>query len=226
MRLLLAFLFTALTLTACGDTDTMPNNSTTWHINSIERIDGNPVTVLGNPEVISTPDGDAVWFDGVDDALFLDVNPLAGATEFTYEVVFRPDSDAPQAQRFFHLQESGSDNRYLFETRLTETDWYFDAFIASADTAKALIDPEKLHPLDTWHSVAMTYDGVTMRSYVNGVEELSSMMEFAPLGPGRTSIGVRINEVFWFKGAIRTARFTRSVLTPDKMLMPGSETPS
>jgi hypothetical protein len=220
MRLLLAFLFTALTLTACGDTDTMPNNSITWHIDSTERIDGNPVTVLGNPEVISTPDGDAVWFDGVDDGLFLDVNPLVGAEEFTYEVVFRPDSDAPEAQRFFHLQENGTDNRYLFETRLTEKDWYFDAFIASADTNKALIDPEKLHPLDAWHSVAMTYDGTTMRNYVNGVEELSAVMDFAPLGPGRTSIGVRINEVFWFKGAIRTARFTRSVLTPDKMLMP------
>ena len=220
MRRSLAFLFATLTFTACADTNTMPHDSVIWHIDSTDRIGGNPVTVLGNPEVISTPGGKAVWFDGVDDGLFLDVNPLAGAEDFTYEVVFRPESDAPEAQRFFHLQENGSDNRYLFETRLTGGDWYFDAFIASADTSHALIDPAFTHPLDTWHSVAMTYDGVTMRNYVNGVEELSATMDFAPLGPGRTSIGVRINEVYWFKGAIRTARFTRSVLPPDKLLMP------
>ena len=59
----------------------------------------------GHPHVIDSPFGKAVAFNGVDDALFVDVHPLAGASEYTWEVIFKPDADGAQAQRFFHLSE-------------------------------------------------------------------------------------------------------------------------
>ena len=40
----------------------------------------------------------------------------------------------------------------------------------------------------------------------------------APQGAGRTSVGVRINKLFYFKGAVRVARFTRRALPPSEFL--------
>ena len=49
---------------------------------------------------------------------------------------------------------------------------------------------------------------------------MSTEIDFAPHGPGRTSLGVRQNLVYWYKGAIRKARFTRAVLSPEQFLTP------
>jgi hypothetical protein len=59
-----------------------------------------------------------------------------------------------------------------------------------------------------------------MRHYVNGAPECAARIALAPLGPGRTAIGMRANRVHWFKGAIRRARFTPRALKPDEMLKP------
>jgi len=66
--------------------------------------------------------------------------------------------------------------------------------------------------------VASVYDGREFRNYVDGVQEGAAEIHFAPQGPGRTSIGVRINRVNYFKGAIRLARFTRRALPPAEFL--------
>jgi hypothetical protein len=39
-----------------------------------------------------------------------------------------------------------------------------------------------------------------------------------PEGKGRASVGVRINRVNYFKGAVREARFTRRALQPEEFL--------
>ena len=67
------------------------SGSIVWKVDGLESVGGHEATVLGGPRVIETPDGRAVEFDGVDDALFVETHPLAGATEFTAEVIFRPD---------------------------------------------------------------------------------------------------------------------------------------
>jgi hypothetical protein len=41
---------------------------------------------------------------------------------------------------------------------------------------------------------------------------------FAAHKPGRTSVGVRITKMYFFKGAIRLARFTPRALTPAEFL--------
>jgi hypothetical protein len=86
--------------------------------------------------------------------------------------------------------------------------------------SKALLDRTKLHPLGAWYAVAMTYDGEWFRNYVNGVEQGSERIRLTPNGPGRASIGTRINRVDYFKGAIRESRFTRRALQPSEFLRP------
>ncbi len=57
-----------------------------------------------------------------------------------------------------------------------------------------------------------------MRHYVNGKMELAGKITIKPMGNGRTSIGVRQNKVFWFKGAVRKTRFTNRALSPTEFM--------
>jgi hypothetical protein len=199
-----------------------------WTFDRIDTVGGHRVTVLGHPHVIDTPVGKAVEFNGVNDAMFLDVHPLAGAETFTWEVIFRPDADGAPEQRFFHLQErdakTGLDtqNRLLLEIRIIDGLWCLDSFAKSGDASQALMNRRLLHPAGAWYHVAMVYDGRQFRNYVDGVQEGSADLHLPPQGPGRSSAGVRINRVDYFKGAIRMARMTRRALSPvEFMKSPG-----
>jgi len=193
-------------------------DAVTWKFDNLRQIGGHAVSVLGEPKVIETPAGKAIEFDGVDDALFLEVHPLAGAETFTWEVIFRPDGDGPPAQRFFHMQENGSQHRYLFETRIIEKQWALDSFAATAAGSRPLMDTKLLHPADRWYHVAAVYDGKEYRNYVNGKLQVSAAVTLAPMGAGRTSVGVRINKVDYFKGAIRVSRMTKRALAVPEFL--------
>jgi len=198
--------------------------SETWTFDRLDQIGGHPTTILGHPRVIDTPQGKAVQFNGADDAIFLDVHPLAGAETFTWEVVFRPDSGGAPEQRFFHLQErdpkTGQDTntRLLFETRLIGGRWCLDSFALSGSASKTLMDRSLLHSADAWHHAAAVYDGKEFRNYVDGKLQGAATVHLTPQGAGRTSIGTRINKRDYFKGAVRIARMTRRALPPADFL--------
>ena len=200
-----------------------PTEEVTWTFDRLENIGGHKTTVLGQPKVITSPVGKAVEFDGVDDALFVDNHPLSGARTFTWEAIFRPDG-GQREQRWFHLSQqdpqtgADTDNRMLFEIRVVDDQWYLDSFIQSGTESKALMNRQALHPLRAWYHVASVYDGREFRNYVDGVQEGSAQLHLAPHGPGHTAVGVRINKVFYFKGAVHLARFTRRALSPSEFL--------
>jgi hypothetical protein len=215
---LLAFAVAALCLTV-GQAADKPEKSKTWQFDNLQKIGGHAVTVLGKPRLIDTPSGKAITFDGVDDGLFFDVHPLAGLSKFTVEVIFRPDADGPKEQRFFHMQEAKTENRVMFETRVTDDGrWYLDTFIKSGEGNYTQLAEKHKHPCDRWYHAALVVDGREMRHYVNGKLELTTKIDYTPQQPGRTSLGVRQNKVFWFKGGIRTARFTPRALSPKQFL--------
>jgi hypothetical protein len=189
--------------------------SITWKIDNLKRIGGNSVTVLGKPQIISTDKGKAILFDGVNDGIFVDVNPIAGWREFTVEAVFRPDANGAGEQRWFHIEDKeNAESRVLLETRLVGDEWFVDTFIKSGENRLPLYAENFKHPLGRWHTVALVFDGAEMRHYVDGKPELAGKLTINPLGKGVTSIGVRQNKVYWFKGAVRRARFTNRALSP------------
>lgn len=198
----------------------------TWTFDRLDRIGGHSTTVLGEPRVIETKIGKAVEFDGVDDALLVDAHPLASAKTFTWEAIFRPDG-GPFEQRWFHLAEQDpktkedTGNRMLFEIRVIDGQWCLDSYVEKGDIRKALLNRQHLHSLGDWHHVAAVYDGREFRSYVDGVLDGSSPLQLSPQGPGHASIGMRINRVFYFKGAVQKARFTQRALSPAEFLKPG-----
>jgi hypothetical protein len=196
-----------------------PEGSVVWAIDNVQSIAGYKTTAVGTPMAIDAPAGKAVQFDGVGDALFVENHPLAGLSKFTAEIIFRPDSGGATAQRFFHMSENGSGSRVLFETRLPgDGKWVLDVFVESKGGNVALYAPQFLHPLDAWYNVAAVVDGARATSYVDGQEEMSVNLTFQPHMQGQTSIGVRINKMYFFKGAIRLARFTPRALLPAEFL--------
>jgi hypothetical protein len=168
---------------------------------------------------VATPLGPALEFDGVADGLLLQVNPIEGLAQFTIEVLFEPAADGPEEQRFLHVSETGSERRLLMETRaLPDRTWCLDTYLRMDAPGLTLIDRSRAHPAGSWHLAALSYDGRTMVSYVDGVREVSGDVSFEPLKAGRISIGVRQNRVSWFKGRIRLIRFSPGALPPERLL--------
>jgi len=198
--------------------------STTWRFDNIESIGGQTTHVAGHPYLIDSPYGKAVEFNGNDDALFVDQHPLAGATAYTWEVIFRPDAGGAEAQRFFHLSEidtktgKDTDNRMLFEIRIVKGQWCLDSFAETNGQQRTLLNCDHLHPLRHWYRVTAVYDGKTLRNYVGNELQGEGELHIAPQGPGHASIGTRINRRDFFKGAVFEARFTPRALTPDEFL--------
>jgi hypothetical protein len=176
---------------------------------------------LGDPQLEQDPHGSALCFDGIDDGLAFEHNPIAGMSEFTIQVLFRPDAvgtaETPSEQRFVHFEEGGAttpeSRRALIETRVVGEQWFLDTFLRGKSASKALIDPQKKHPVGHWYWVALSYGDGTLRHYIDAQLELEGAVPFEPLCPGRTSLGVRLNRVSWFKGCLRELRVTPTVLS-------------
>ena len=202
----------------------------TWTFDRLDLIGGVATRIEGHPKVVDTPIGKAIEFNGVDDALWIDQHPLAGAKTFTCEAIFRPDGGAAE-QRWFHLAERDpntgglasvpdANSRILFELRVVNGDqWYLDAFVHGPGYNQALMFPEKRYPIGRWYHVAQTFDGKAFRSYVNGALQGEADVPFTPQGDGATSVGTRINRVSYFHGAVRRARFTAKALAPDQFMV-------
>ena len=207
-----------------------PPKPQTWRFDNLTSIGGLPTHVLGTPTLIDTPKGKAVAFNGKDSALLVDVHPLAGATTWTWEMIFRPDADGNPEQRVFHLQstdpatgQDAANERMLFEIRIRpDADgtpkWCLDSFAAVGDQSRALLNCDKKYPFGPWYRVTAVYDGKMLHNYVNGDLQGEGPLTILAQRPGHASAGVRINLVGWYKGAIYSARFTPHPLAVDKFL--------
>jgi hypothetical protein len=184
--------------------------STAWKINNLQKIGKHKTEIFGNPKVVKN----SVEFDGVDDGIFLDTNPIEGFSAFTIEAVFRPDPGGNKEQRWFHIEQNELESRVLLETRLVGDEWFLDTFMKSGENRLPLYAENFKHKIGKWYHVALVYDGSEMRHYVNGNLELTGKINFKPMGKGKTSLGVRQNKVYWFKGAISKVRITNKALLP------------
>jgi hypothetical protein len=195
-----------------------------WTFDNLRQIDGLPLHVEGAPGLVETPWGNGVRFDGQEDALFMDTHPLAGAAEFTFEALFRPEGGAFE-QRWFHLQETGpdgtaTDTRILFEIRTRDGEWWLDAFAKGPGYNHTLITEAKRFPVGSWFHVAQTFDGTVYSSFVDGVLQDQASLAFRPQGAGRCSVGCRYNRVSPFRGAVRAAAFDRQARSPTDFVLP------
>jgi hypothetical protein len=186
-----------------------------WSLDNLQIVGKARPVVWGNPRVV---DG-ATVFDGVRDGLLMSENPLAGWTKFTVQILFCPAEGGGAAQRFFHAQDGqGEGMRAMIETRLDgKGGWWLDTFLRTDRAQLTLIEPRCVHPTGQSYWVALRYDGTTMAHFVNGEKEAEGTVAFGPMVGGKISLGVRQNQVFWFKGAMREVRFTPEALPAEQL---------
>ena len=198
-----------------GAAGVAPPNPVIWMIDNVKQIGGSAPIVLGEP--LAAAGGPGLCFNGVGDGLILPVDPIAGLKAFTIEVLIEPLAGGPAAQRFLHI-EDGHGNRTRMEIRMEgDGRWCLDTFLLCGDTRLTLIDRSRLHPAGQWHWVALCCDGRRMDHFVNGVKELEGSVTFTPFAAGRISLGVRLNQEFWFKGMIREVRFHAAAVAPEDL---------
>jgi hypothetical protein len=111
------------------------------------------------------------------------------------------------------------ESRVLIEIRLTDDhQWFLDTYIKSGKSERTLFAQDFLHSLDGWYHAALIFDGQNMQHFVNGVKELQGTVDYTPMTGGQTSIGCRMNKVYWFRGAIRKVKITPGVLSPREFM--------
>ena len=143
-----------------------------------------------------------------------------GFGAFTLEVLVRIDGVTTAAlnqPRCLHIEATTGPARATMEARVTDASFYLDTFLLAGTVSRTLADSSKLHPVgqSTW--TALTYDGVTMRHFVDGVEDANGAVAVPAFGPGKLSLGVRQNLMYWFAGCIRELRVTAAPLAPDQL---------
>ena len=198
------------------------DNQVIWNVDNLSSIGGYSVTKYGNPKVITTSVGNAVEFDGVNSRLQVQGFPLTGSSEFSIEVLFNPYNSATTVEpRFFHAEEPAmnTNKRITLECRFDGINsWYGDTFIKDGSSNKTLIDATKLHLTNQWMYIALTYANGVMKQFVNGVEELSGTVNYVGLSPNaQVSLGGRMNNVAYLKGAISKVIFTPKALTSEEL---------
>ncbi|WP_370476392.1 LamG domain-containing protein [Tamlana flava] len=193
------------------------NDVFVWDLAKLVQDKPNTSEINGNPKIVESPFGKAVSFNGSDDAVFLDENPLISFEEFTVEMIFNPAMDGDFEQRIVHMGEVSGD-RMLLEIRAVDGFWYFDGFVASGYNKLALFDEKLIHPLGKWHHVALVVGKNSMKTYVNGNLELTESFSFSPIKTGKSSVGVRLNKRSWYKGSIDKIKITPKPLNPESFL--------
>jgi hypothetical protein len=197
-----------------------------WELKSLKKIGGHKVQVFGNPEVVKTDIGKAIRFDGIDDRILVDNNPIGTAKEFTIEVIFKADPayEISNQPRFVHFQDPGDnlEKRVMVELRLTtDNKWYLDGYMQTDAGNKTLVNRTLTHPLGSWDHVALTFKGNTFTTYVNGVKEISGEVPWKDMlinERGKVSMGGRMNEINYFAGLIKTLKVTHKALSPEQFL--------
>lgn len=198
-----------------------------WLLDNLTEIDGIPVAVLGDPEVVDTDLGKAIKFDGDGDRILVDANPIESSKTYTVEVIFNADAgtlNQNNEPRFIHIQnpDDPRKKRVMMEIRVNENDKvYMDGFMLTDNSNLALIDETKLHNTKEWNHAAITYEGNTFTTYFNGVEELSGEVSYDSEiidDIGQTSIGARMDKRNWYSGLIKCLKVTQAKLTPEQFM--------
>lgn len=204
--------------------------SVIWNIDRTDSIGGYAAEGLPEtPLVVQTSKGKAAMFNGKDQALLVKGNPLGDAKNFTIEVILKPDSSLDPAnleQRFIHVgRTKDAKPRILMEIRLIERyqKWAFDTYLGCDTSSSTLLDSvsaDMLHPAGQWYNIAIVYKDHKVTHYIDGVKELQGSLTFLPIPDAQISVGARQNPKSWFKGYIKSIRFTKHALKPAEFLKP------
>lgn len=161
--------------------------------------------ISGNPGELTK----GISFNGRDTGIWLYDISFREVSSFVVDVRFEPFGNSPEEQRFFHIQDPSSENRFLLETRVTsDGHWFADTYFEVGDKSILLQDSRLMHPCDEQHRYTAAYDGATLSQYINGELELKDTVPGLKLPDSATvSIGIRGSNEYPYKGIINSIFF-------------------
>lgn len=181
---------------------------------TMTRLDFSPSAYLEPAENIKINGileklANGVQFNGRDTGIWLLDRSFQNISTFVVDVQFQPFRDGPAEQRFFHIQDQASENRFLLETRVTSDGyWYADTFFAQGEQSVVLQDYRLLHPCDKQYRYTAIYDGTSLSQYINQQMELKEKLPGLKLPNSATvSIGIRASNEYPFLGIINSIFF-------------------
>ncbi len=189
----------------------------TWPVDRLDTVGGYHVKVVGTPAVKDDGTGPAVCFGGEDDGLDVAINPLDLQTEFTIEVLFKPEPGGSPRQQFFHLADDDGGNVLLELAVGSRGKFRLSSFSKVGDEKRDLSGPPGSQKVDTWYWAALTYSEETARLYLNGQEQAGDHVALRPMSHGQMGIGYRMSEENWFRGCVRELRFANAALSADRL---------
>lgn len=206
----------------CASTFAGEIKYTSWKFSDLTSIGGISVTPEGNPEIIAINADKAYLFDGTEDRVVINNNPLIGIDEFTFEVVFRVDKGGVAEQKFVHLQ-ANPDIRILFELEFkNDSMWYMDNYIQSENGAGMnFIDSTKLYTVNRWYHAALVYKNNEFKQYINYKTENTANYTWNSPADGSVSVGARTTNTNYMTGAVREIRFADVALDSNQFLFYG-----
>jgi Concanavalin A-like lectin/glucanases superfamily len=202
--------------------DVGPQPTSNWVVDNTTNIGGFTPTVMGAPTVTAMDAGTALCFDGSQDGLVMATNPIQGMQRFTIETLVFPEFTGTSDPRLIHIGDTGANTpRLVFQMRADSSGtWHaYIAFLWAGLTTN-IEDTAFTHPSNQWYWLAVTYDGQTVRVYVNGALENSSALTFGPMTSGSISLGTRQNGQYYFPGCMRNVKVFSSALPASQLDKP------
>jgi Concanavalin A-like lectin/glucanases superfamily/Galactose oxidase-like, Early set domain/Bacterial Ig domain/Glyoxal oxidase N-terminus len=166
---------------------------------------GNTGTVVGGATRAAGRFGSAMSFDGVNDMVRIpDAGPVSLASGMTLEAWIKPT--AVNGWRTVMLKGRRSDLSYALYGGPS-------AHVATNGVTGLVNGPAST--ANTWEHLAATYDGTTLRLYIDGTLAGSSTARSGPMTPGDGPLTIGGNVIWgeWFSGLIDEVRVYDRPLT-------------
>jgi len=193
-------------------------------------------TTTGNPAWVIGANGQALKLNGTSQYATVPDNPsLNPGTAITLAAWIKPEQGATQNIIKKAITQTGTSAPSLVDgyelslsspTAAVPSKVFFRINQATASAAPISnsdfyrLNSVVNYPNDgsTWMHVAATYDGTTIRLYINGVENATKTVSTA-INPNNLAVGIgaQPDGQFKFKGAIDDARIYNAVLSADEI---------
>ena len=170
---------------------------------------GHTGELIGGPARVAGRYGSALQFDGVDDLVRIgDAGPLNLASGMTVEAWVAPT--ATDGWRTVLAKGRRSDLSYALYGGLRPS-----AHVSTAGAVTGFARAPSDLQAGAWTHLAATYDGTTLRLFVNGVQAAANAERSGPLTPGDGALTIGGNEMWqeWFAGRIDEVRVYDRPLT-------------
>jgi hypothetical protein len=172
----------------------------------------NDGVVVGNPQTTTGRVGTAIILDGNDHAVVENDATLNPSSQITLSTWIRPDQSRTQ----YVIKKARANTADGYELSLSSSGRVFVRFNQASAGNSYRVDSNSKYPTsgNEWMHVSATYDGTTIRLYINGLLESSKVANFQiasnalDLHLGAGNEGYRD-----FSGAIDDARIYNRALT-------------